>query len=152
MLQLRPTNGDSRFYAPNRDLAYCFPFLVRTALEGITDEAWKAEPWWSEYLDFHNVTMDDVTEAAGAMARAFKLFTDKECTSPAEALANSGFFDTKPQAQLAIAAKIGQAAVGAFYVSIRDTLRDEEDPPASVKTISEMGNKFAGLLVKHKAE
>lgn len=152
MLQIRPTSGDRRFYSPNRDLAYCFPNLFKIALkELIDDSSWINHSWWSDYLKFHSVSVEDIQEAAVAMMLSFQYFSDKDCDSPAAALVKADFFNTKPAAQLAIAARLGQVCTGAFFTSLRDIMRDDDELPTSLKEIVTEGHKLSKSLVQHIA-
>ncbi len=135
MLQVRPASGDSRFYSPNRDLAWCFPSLLKAAFNSMGSEDWYREPWWADYLRYHNVNEEELGQVAIAMANAIKNFADPEINSPAEALLKSGFFNVHPAAQLAVCAKIGQICIGAYYTCMRDVLNKDDGPPASLKDI-----------------
>lgn len=120
-MQMRPQGGDPRFYAPNRDIAYCFTHIVSVALAALDDEE-KRPPWIADYMEHTGTTQDDLCAAAKAMADGIANFVDvdKPPETPHESLDQSGFLDSPPAAQLILSARIGQVLTGLFFTAVRD--------------------------------
>lgn len=130
-LQMRPGSpgrppSDERYYSPDRDIAWCFQPLAAAAVNGMRRDHW--EPWYGEYLAATGTTEQDVARACMAMCKASTSFLDTKITEPAQALEAAGFFATPKPAQLAVAAKLGQVMLGAFFTAIRDVHQVGQKP------------------------
>lgn len=141
-LQLRPGggSGDKRMYAPNRDLAWCFPQLAQIAFDAMGEADW--ETWYGDYLRYAGATEQDIGNAAEKLAAAIGLFLDESIKSPHEALDKSGFLETNRAAQVASLAKIGQIIVGAFFIAIRDVTLYGEEKPAVIVDLENAGKEL----------
>jgi hypothetical protein len=149
LLQYSQRDGDSRKYAPNRDIAYVFPQLITEAIRGLDDETlWQGGI--KDYLKFRNITVADIGEAAQTFAQGIALFTKYGYDSPREALGQSGFFDTPEAAQDAIMMRIGQVVAGAFFVAIRDVTPMGGQTPVSrdIDSMIHIAGMFASGLLK----
>ena len=106
---IRGSEGDSRFYSPNRDVAYCYVQMVTRALKQLdVEDTWAA--WVGDYLRHTGTTVDDIGETAKCLADGIADFIgDLTIESPKDALEKSGFLTSNPAAQLVICAKIGGA-------------------------------------------
>ena len=132
-MQMRPQGGDPRFYAPNRDIAYCFPQMMRKALAALDDEETRP-PWIAEYLEYTGTTQDDICAAAKAMADGIAHFVDVDKPppeTPQASLEESGFFGAPPAAQLVISARLGQVFTGLFFTAVRDITPQGMESPVS---------------------
>jgi hypothetical protein len=117
---IRGSEGDSRFYSPNRDVAYCYVQMVTKALQHLdVEDTWAA--WVGDYLRHTGTTVDDIGETAKCLADGIADFIgDLSIESPNDALEKSGFLASNPAAQLVICAKIGQMFTGMYFNAIRD--------------------------------
>lgn len=155
-MQMRPQGGDPRFYAPNRDIAYCFPQMMRKALAALDDEE-NRPPWIAEYLEYTGTTQDDICAAAKAMADGIAHFVDVDKPppeTPQASLEESGFFESPPAAQLVISARLGQVFTGLFFTAVRDITPQGMESPVSadmatmVQEAAELTQKIESATVE----
>lgn len=151
ILQYSQRDGDGRKYSPNRDIAYVFPQLIKEAIRGLDDETlWQGGI--KDYLQFRNITVEDIGKAAETFAQGIVLFTKYGYSSPGEALGKAGFFDVPEAAQDAIMMRIGQVMAGAFFVAIRDVTPMGGQPPVmrDIESLIHTTGIFAQELLKKK--
>jgi hypothetical protein len=127
--QFRPRGSKQPFYSPGRDLAYCYPVLFSNVCTLLKREHW--EPWFADYLAAKGVTEADLAAAASAMVAGVQLMIESNPESPKAALEAGGFFATKPEAQLVLAARVGQVITGAFFVAVQQVKFDTQDQHAA---------------------
>lgn len=144
-LQLRPKDSsDQRMYAPNRDIAYCFPELVRAALHGLTET--QIDVWFGKMLEDNGATCDDMIKLLEVAAKSVELFAADDTTTASDALIKAGFYNLQPCVQAAFFCKLGQALMGAAFRGMRDTLPMGAEPPVSIKELGEEAIKLQKIL------
>ncbi len=152
LLQFSQTSGgDSRKYSPNRDIAYVFPQLCKSAISALdSPELWKGGI--KKYLESTGTTVEDVAAASRAFAQGIVLFTKYGLSSPGEALGQAGFFDTPEPAQDVIAMRLGHVFTGAFFTAIRDVTPMGGQPPAyrDIESLVHTAEMFARELEKRQ--
>lgn len=130
--QFRPKNGDDRMYNPDRDLAWCYPSLIKAAIQGLDDG--KIGVWYGDYLKAKGVTPDDLRQVVKTLSDSFQYFVnDESVNSPEDALRKSGFLAVNPAAQLVLMARIGQVMLGAFFSGIRDVTEMDLPPHPQIE-------------------
>lgn len=151
-LQMRPKNAsaDAPMYAPARDLAHCFPSLVRQAIYGLNDIA--LEDWFKDYLKTNAVSQNDLCAVAESVAKTLANYTDTKYKSPMDALLASGFYDTPPVAQAAFCIKLGQAFLGAYFTAVRDILKYDDPAPAEIVDLARDAKELQYLMDAKAAE
>ena len=139
---IRGSEGDSRFYSPNRDVAYCYVQMVTKALQQLdSEDTWAA--WVGDYLRYTDTTVEDIGVSAQALADGIADFIgDLAIESPKDALEKSGFLSSNPAAQLVICAKIGQMFTGMYFNAIRDVTPMGGEPPVQ-KDLEVLANEAA---------
>lgn len=131
MIQTRKEGGDGRWFSPDRDLAYAWPMLARTALDQLATTNWK--PWFEEYFKFASVTEADIGAGAEALAKFFQFVCHPDVDGPRKAFEMAGWFGLKPAVQVALWMKLGQVCTMAFFTAIRDVTMENEAPPLDMK-------------------
>ncbi len=146
-IQMRVSADDSRFYSPDRDLAYCSPHLIHRALAGLDPD--KQEAWISDYLLLNSIDQEHLVEAAKCLADyANTTMLDPNYDSPYAALTASGFFNLRKEVQVIVLSKLGQVFLSAFFSCARDVTRDPKDPPIDLKLISEQAQTLVNKLAE----
>lgn len=142
-LQARMSEGDKRLYNPSRDVAHNFKEVLSLVAARLEDCAW---PELSEILKRENVDMDDLGEACAAYCRYVASATENPTEPMQVCMSNSGFFEAKPAAQVAVLAMIGTCYAGIQHSGIRDATLGGEGPMASVSDLLEDADR---LLMFH---
>lgn len=122
-LQMRPRGGGLS-YAPYRDIAHCFSGIAKVAVNQLDKTDWNY--LICDYLTAAGMTEEDLGKAAVALAKYINLCCNPDIKSPLEALQQAGFLDLPVPAQLALAAKLGEAFVGFFFNCTREAHALEE--------------------------
>ena len=138
MLQRRlgAENGsDRRWHSPDRDIAYCWPSLVRAVFDGFAITRW--QDWFRDYFKAEGVTEEQLGQAAVAYGKYFKYVTNPEVKTPHEALEMAGFFDLPKPVQVAVCMKLGQVMTCAFFSAIRDVTIEGEEPQLDAQALYE---------------
>lgn len=137
LLQLRlpkDQGGDGRWYNPNRDIAYCWQYLVKRAAAVLEDAS--QEPWLRSYLDHYQVTLDELGEGIAGYVR-YMVYAHLPSTAnlPA-ALDAAGWYRLRPAVQGAVLMALGQVLTCAFYPAIRDVYYpNETEKPLDEKSL-----------------
>jgi hypothetical protein len=127
---VRPKGSTGPMYHPERDLAYITPTLMAQAMSTLVIE--KMRPELQEFAADHNVTQEDLNRAVVAFAEAQQLYVSlaNPIDSAHQALEAKMFFHETLATRLLITAAIGEAITGAWFVSVRDVTRVDQDSPA----------------------
>ncbi len=131
-LQARMSEGDKRLYNPSRDVAHNFKEVLSLVAARLEDHAW---PELAEILKREKVDMDDLGEACAAYCRYVASATEHPTEPMQVCMSNSGFFDVKPAAQVAVLAMLGTCYAGIQHSGIRDATLGGEGPMASVSDL-----------------
>jgi hypothetical protein len=132
-LQARMSASDNRLYNPGRDVAHNFQQVMEEVAERLEDKkAWKE---LSEVLKRENITDKDLGEACAAYCRYLVDSANLPQLSMLNAMDESGFFETKPAAQVAVMAMIGTVYAGIQHVGIREATLGGEGPLHDAKSL-----------------
>lgn len=127
---MRPKGATGPMYHPERDLAYITPTLMAQAMSTLVIA--NMRPELQEFAADHNVTQEDLNWAVVQFAEAQQLYVSlaTPVESAHEALSNKSFFSASLPTRLLLTAAIGEAVTGAWFVSVRDVTRVDQDSPA----------------------
>lgn len=128
---------DRRRYNPSRDLAYCWPWIMRASLDRVT--LGTGEPWALKLIDKYGISNENLMKVAKSLA-AFMASCNKPDESPdnpKDTLASSGFFDCSEEARTLVLAAMGETMLAAFFLGIRDILVEDEPSPLNDKRFEE---------------
>jgi hypothetical protein len=146
-VQMRLSQGDDRFYSPDRDLAYCTPHLVMRAMRGLDPD--NQEDWILDYLAEHKIDNDTLVKGAEVLAKYLNsTMLDPQYKQPFEALTAAGYFALPQPVQTIICAKIGQVMISAFFSCIRDVTRTPENPPMDTAAIAQVAAELQARLTE----
>jgi hypothetical protein len=137
---------DKRRYNPSRDIAYCWPWIMRAAMDRIASGT--GEAWALSFIDKNKISDEELLKTAKALA-TFMAMCNKpeECpNNPKEAAQASGLFDCSPDARTLAYAAMGETMLAAFYLGIRDVLVEDEPSPLNDKRFEEQAVKAANNL------
>lgn len=147
-LQYRPKGADDApMYAPDRDIAYNFPGLVRVAMYGLHPD--HQEALFGDYLREHGVTDADLGRAAVVTADTLRWMSADDVPTATAALERSGFFGLPFAAQVAICCRIGQVMLAAYYEGVRDTLPMGAPTPATIESLCQEARELSRSFETH---
>jgi hypothetical protein len=132
---------DKRRYNPSRDVAYCWPWIMRSAMDRIATGS--GETWAINFISKNNISNEELVKTAKCLA-TFMTMCNKpdECPNNAKDAAQScGLFDCSDDARTLVYAAMGETMLAAFFLGIRDVLVEDEPSPLNDK-------KFEQLLMK----
>lgn len=121
-------------YAPERDLAYVAPTLLRAAIDSLDPQ--RITPSLRSYMIRHEITDEQLADAIQKIAEAQALFVGTlDVTTPHEALEAVGFLDVHNDVQGVVLAAFGRVLLAAWFKSVRETTHIQ-DAPTSQEDIS----------------
>lgn len=132
---------DRRRYNPSRDIAYCWPWIMRASMDRIAIGA--GEPWAMKIIEKRGISNENLMKVAKCLA-AFMASCNKPDESPnnpKDTLEASGFFDCDEEARCLVLAAMGESMLAAFFLSIRDVLVEDEPSPLNDKRFEELLTK-----------
>ncbi len=132
-LQIRPQEGDKRFYDPNRDFAHCFPAIAQEVAHRIDSNKW---PALVNYLEAKGVEIEDLEKTFTAVHKFILSATDNPKESLEDCLRRSGYLQLRSEAQFAYLAVMGGVIMGCFFSGRRHAYlgADTMDMPYSIVT------------------
>lgn len=142
VLQYRPPEGGLP-YSPSRDLTNFFPELVKTVAHRLEDQRLAAVHLM---LKEKQVTDEDLGEACGAYCRFLVIAHEKPEESFEDVLKRSGWYDVKPEAQIAYLTYVGMTMTGYFYMGIRDVMRLGETTRTEISQLVRYGERARLLM------
>ena len=126
-LNMRPPGAEGPMYAPERDIAYIAPTLLRAAINSLEPSRMPAP--LRAFLADQGVTDAQLAAAIEKIAEAQSLFVGTiDVRSPYDALNAVGFLDTPQAAQAIIFAAFGKALIGAWFQGVRDVTHLQDAP------------------------
>jgi hypothetical protein len=135
----RPQAG-GLLYNPDRDLAYCFPWLCKAVADRLD---MKPDKEVQALLEHAGVTEEELLAANQAIAEfAVTCHNTPEETMYA-ALKRCGWFNTTPGARIAYLFYLGQVVLGTSFNATRDVKRLGDDASASMKQLRTFGRRAA---------
>ncbi len=145
-------HSDRRRYNPSRDIAYCWPKLMQSAMDRVSKGT--GLPWFMELVKKHQVTDEALSKAAKAIANYMAT-----CSKPDECPVNvkdtmekSGLFECDETAKMLLYAALGETMMAAFYSSIRDVLVEDEPSPLNDKRLVDLvGSSMDGIFYERRS-
>lgn len=129
---------DRRRYNPSRDIAYCWPWIMRASLDRIASGT--GEPWAVNLIDKYKISNEELTKVAKCLASFMASCNkpDESPSNPKDTIEASGFFDCSEEARLLVLAAMGETMLAAFFLAIRDVLVEDEPSPLNDKRFGEL--------------
>jgi hypothetical protein len=115
------------FYAPERDVAYIGPDVIRAAMHAMDDKWW--EPWFRQYMRDQELTTDDIVSLEAPLKFAHMVNSVIQATDPAVAAKESGFDQMPAPMQMAFYSRIGQCFLATVWSGVKDVGSPEDEPP-----------------------
>jgi hypothetical protein len=141
MLHLRPLGGDTRWYNPERDIAFLFPRLVKGLLSrcNSVDEVCQRYPWIRYAFEQETPSNDDLNRLGLALGRYVVVSaTDVQVQNPAEAKAKAGLHDLPQSLLLLFYAVLGMLVTNGYFYAVREKYRIGTKPPEFVHFLDEL--------------
>ena len=143
---------DRRRYNPSRDIAYCWPQIMQSAMDRVSKGT--GLPWFMELVKRHQVTDEALSKSAKAMANYMAMCgRPDECPDNVkDTMEKSGLFECDDSSKMLIYAALGETMMAAFYSSIRDVLVEDEPSPLNDKRFVELvGSSMDGIFYKRRS-
>lgn len=144
-MQARMSQGDSRLYNPSRDIAHNFKEVIELVAARLEDKKW---PELASLLSREDVSLDDLGEACACYCNYIASSVDKPNLPMQACMQESGFFECKPAAQVAVMAMLGTCYSGIQHAGIRDATVNKEGPMASVSDLIEAADNLRRFMGK----
>jgi len=143
MLQARMSSSDPRLYSPNRDVAHCFPGVVKDLTARMEQSRW-AE--LHKLLDASGHT-DHASQAERAKASAVFLAVMAGAVNNRkkglyDVMIDAGWFELSPALQVMYMAYLGSIMTGVFFAGVRDASFGGPEPAASVEELVAAGTEM----------
>lgn len=132
-INMRPQGQpDAPGYSPQRDLAYVYPELMRTAFMLLDDCNWT--PDFRIRMEQSGTTEDDLAVGVECFVKALDLFLrDASIKSPVDAYAVTGFDAVPRIVQQVMFETFGAVLTGGWFTAVRDvTLRGKMSDAATL--------------------
>lgn len=127
--QFRPKGDPEAFsYSPQRDLANIYLPMLREAFVGLEEENWDSET--RERFAAAGVLNEDLGEAVTAFMEVHRLFIREQTVKTIQdAIDQAGLMRVSPAAREAIFARLGQVAMGGWFIAVRDVTAQGSKSP-----------------------
>ena len=139
------SQNDDRWYAPDRDLAYVGPELIRRALLKIDlDQVCSEAPFAGLLLRYSVADIEHYFgEAAKQLALGVNACWKADAAGPEVAF--GGFCAVPAEVRVVIMAKLGAMLLGAIYTSLQDVTPVDGSPPhhRSLQSLLAAAEEFA---------
>jgi hypothetical protein len=142
---------DKRRYNPARDIAYCWPHIMKSAMDRLSEET--ALPWFVSLIDKYEVPDKNIEDAAKAMALYMAL-----CNKPDEGPSNalfimdrSGLTKCDGTAKMLLYAALGETMMVAFHAALRDVLMEDEPSPLNDAKLVAAVDKSMKLILEERS-
>lgn len=120
-LEMREINGPEVFYNPGRDLAYCYPDMLKLVAQRFDKNAW---PELRALCEREKVSYDQLCDAFISFQTSLATAGDNPDEKMIDVLKRTGWFDQNPVAQMAVLAQIGTVVYGQLFHSVREHAND----------------------------
>jgi len=129
---------DKRRYNPSRDIAYCWPWIMRASMDRVTSGT--GEHWALKVIEKYNISNEELVKVAKCLASFMALCNKPEesPSNPKDAVEASGLFDCSEEARLLVLSAMGETMLAAFFLAIRDVLVEDEPSPLNDKRFAEL--------------
>ena len=142
-IQARMSEKDPRLYNVNRDLAHNFEFIVKLVAGRLEDDLW---PELAELLKDRGVSQSELGEACVAYCRFIATEVKDPKEGVQEAMERSGWFQVRPEAQIAFMALLGTVVSGIQFHGVREATLGGEGPAQTLPELLEVGKETSLLL------
>ncbi len=142
-LQARMNADDRRLYNPSRDVAHNFQQVMTLVAERLEDQSW---PELAAILQREKVNMDDLGEACACYCNYIASAATSPTLAMVASLEQSGFFNCKPGAQVAVLAMIGTCYAGIQYAGVREATISSEGPLQTVGELVKSAEKLRSYI------
>ena len=142
---------DRRRYNPSRDIAYCWPNIMKSAMDRLSEGS--ALPWSVSLIDKYEVTDKNIEDTAKAMALYMALCNKPE-EGPSGALPlmdRSGLTKCDDTSKMLLYAALGETMMVAFHASIRDVLMEDEASPLNDAKLVEVINTSMTQILEERS-
>ena len=136
-------SDDTRLYAPNRDVAHNFPFVIEKVFNDIVNFRWYCA---NKYMDEHKITADDAVKAVDAFVTFMRSAVDNPNEDMVSCLERSGWFSVSDAMQLVLMANIGRVMTGIFFNGAREATLGGEGPCQHMQDLIAAGELSMKLL------
>ena len=128
-INYRKKDDTGPLYNPERDYAYITPTLMRIAVENLHTPSAAANAIILE----NNITAEELSAATIALAQAQRDFINAAdpVSSLEQALQRHEFYKARPCVQTVVLASIGESAVAAWFLAVREVSYVGEESPAA---------------------
>ena len=143
------STGDVRYYAPNRDIAYLGPHMLRHALVGFSEFP-NPDAVYATVLAASGLSAeqqrDEMCKIARDLATCIKSAVDEKQSSRLEQVVNdlTQLRTANPAVLCALLAKIGELMIGATFAGLLDITPSDGEPP-NIRSIEALV-EFAGTI------
>lgn len=129
---------DKRRYNPARDIAYCWPNIMKSAMDRVSKGS--ALPWLIKRAIDNRITDEQLIMVAQSLANYMALCNKPDDSSAGvhDTMEKSGLFKCDDTAKMLVYAALGETMMAAFYSAIRDVLVEDEPSPLNDKRLAEM--------------
>ena len=96
---------DKRRYNPSRDIAYCWPNILKSSLDRVSEGS--GAPWFIDHLNLNNITNEELCKVSASLAKYMGMCNNpNDCPSTVrETITASGLMDCGSDARTAVYAQ-----------------------------------------------
>lgn len=141
---------DRRRYNPSRDIAYCWPNIMKSAMNRLSKGS--ALHWFISLIDKYGVSDEDLENTAKAMA-LYMALCNKPDDEPSDILSlmdKSGLTKCDDTSKMLLYAALGETMMAAFYSAIRDVLIEDEPSPLNDARLAEVISASMSRILEEK--
>lgn len=142
-VQMRPRGSQGLFYSPARDIAYLHRDVALDVAKRLDQHLFPPLHAW---LETAGVTDNDLFLANEAYTKYLLYIPENPNEQIVDVLQRAGWFDVKPEAQIAYMFYVGQAVSGSFFPALRDVLKAEDEPPIRIKQLVTAGRRLKLIM------
>jgi hypothetical protein len=142
-LQARMSQGDTRLFNVNRDVAHNFDFVVQEVASCVETGRW---PALTQLARTHNVDDTQLGLACQALIKFIGVQTDNPKESMNACLARCGFLDLHEVARMVVMAYLGIVTLGIHHAGVREATMGGVGPALTYKRLRWWGKRFSLLM------
>lgn len=142
-LQARLSEGDPRLYNCNRDVAHNFRPIMEILAARIEDGVWDE---LKTVMEFLGLSHDELGEAVVALIQFVRSSTENPREDMRDCLERSGFLRMRAEAQVAVAAQLGQILLGVHFAGVREATLGGVGPGMDLQQLAETAQRLSQYL------
>jgi hypothetical protein len=141
---------DKRRYNPSRDIAYCWPNILKSSLDRVSEGS--GAPWFIDHLNLNNITNEELCKVSASLAKYMGMCNNpNDCPSTVrETITASGLMDCGSDARTAVYAALGETMLIAFFLAVRDVLVEDEPSPLSDSRLAQKIKESTDAITKKR--